>query len=51
MNKIIPEFPAERGCVYCEPFGFLTSLVQKELEMQLSYVLKRFLIKVVVDDY
>lgn len=37
--------------MYCEPFDFLASLVHKELEMQLSYILKIFLIKLDVDDY
>lgn len=49
MNKLIPEFTARKGCMYCEPFGFLASLGHNELEVQLSYILKRFLLK--VDDY
>lgn len=38
-------------CMCCGPFDFLASLVHKELEMQLSYILARFLMKVHVDDY
>lgn len=45
MNKIIPEFPAGRECIYCELFDFLASLVHKVLEMQHSHILKRFLMK------
>lgn len=32
------------------PFGFSAPLVRKELEMQLACILKRFLIKVDVDE-
>lgn len=41
MNKIIPEFPAGRGCMYCQPFDFLASVVHKELEMQIFLQLKK----------
>lgn len=51
MNKMIREFSAGRGCMYCDPFDFLASLVHEELEMQLSYILQRFLTKVDVDEY
>jgi len=37
--------------MYCEPFDFLACLVHKELEMQVSYIIKRFLIKLDVDGY
>lgn len=49
--KFIAEFPGGAEYMHYELIDFLASLVHKELEMQLSYVLKRFLIKVDIDDY
>lgn len=50
-NKIMLVFKKGKDFVYCVPFDFLVSLVHKELEMQLSYILKGFLIKVDADDH